>query len=75
MRADGELQSGGQRLHLHKNSQMTTIDAIFTSTCHIKHLNPWTISQSAVYLLIKFEPFEGHQSTHGCQTGLRVRPE
>ena len=66
-----------------KNRQMTSIDAILTSTCHTKQLNPWPNS-SASHVVNhswlsacqwKMEPFEGHSSTHGCQTGLRKRPE
>ena len=66
-----------------KNSQMTSIGAIFTSTCHTKQLNPWPIS-SASHVVIhtwlfachgKMGPFKGHPSTHGHLTGLRNRPE
>ena len=32
-------------------------------------------SWSAVCLRMEDEPFEGHTRTHGCQTGLRKRPE
>ena len=65
------------------NSQMTSIGAISTSICHTKQLNPWTNS-SANRVLIhsqlstcqgKMEPFEGHASTLGCQTGLRKKSE
>ena len=66
-----------------KNSLMTSIGAIFTSTCHTKQLNPWTNS-SASHVVIhsqlsacqgKTGPFEGYLSTRGCQTGLRKRRE
>ena len=67
-----------------KNSQMASIGAIFTSTCHTKQLNPWQ-NPSASYVVNhsqlsacqgKMGPFEGHPSTHGCQIrGLRKRPE
>ena len=66
-----------------KNSQMTSIGAIFTSTCHTKQLNPWSDSsashvvnhsQLTVYKG-KMGLFEGHPSTRRCQTGLRKKPE
>ena len=66
-----------------KNSQMTAIGTIFSSTCHTKQLNPRTNS-STCHVVIpsrlfacqrKIGPFEGHLSTYGDQTGLRKRPE
>ena len=66
-----------------KNSQMTSIGAIFTSTYHTKQLNPWTNSL-ANHVVIhswlsacqeKIGLFKGQPSTHGSQTGLRKRPE
>ena len=57
-----------------KNSQMTSIGAIFTSTDHTNQLNPWANS-SASYVVNyswlsacqgNMEPFEGDPSTRGC---------
>ena len=58
---------------------MTSIGAIFTSTCHTKQLNPWQNSSSSRVVIHsrlsacqgKIGPFKGHSSTRGCQTGLR----
>ena len=61
---------------------MTYSDAIFTSTCHTKQLNPWPNSSvSRVVKLVihsqlstcqgKMGPFIGHKSTCGHQTGLK----
>ena len=66
-----------------KNSQMTSIGAIFTSTCHTKQLNPWPNSSVSCVVIHswlsayqgKMGPFEGHLNTHGHQTGLRKKPE
>ena len=66
-----------------KNSQMTSIGVIFTSTCHTKQLNPWTNSSASCVMIYrqlsvywgKMVPFEGYPSTHGHQTGLRKRSE
>ena len=64
-----------------KNMEMTSIGAIFISTCHTKQLNPWPNS-SASHVVIhnwisacqgKMGQFKGHQSTHGSQTGLRKK--
>ena len=63
-------------------SQMTSIGAIVTSTCHTKQLNSWPNS-SASHVVIqsqlsacqgKMGPFKIHLSTRH-QTGLRTRPE
>ena len=62
---------------------MTTIGAIFTSICHTKQLNPWPNSSASRVVIHsrlsarqrKMGPFKGYLSTHGCQTGLRKRPE
>ena len=70
-------------------SQMTSIGAIFTSTCHTKQLNSWPNSSASRVVIQsqlsacqgKMGPFKGHlsthghPSTHGHQTGLRKRPE
>ena len=66
-----------------KNSQMTSIGAIFTPTCHTKQLNPWTnLSANCVVIHSRLSacqgqmgPFEGHSSNLGHQTGLRKRLE
>ena len=66
-----------------KNSQMASIGAIFTSTCHTKQLNPWPNSSASHVVNYnglspcqgKIGPFEGHLSTWGHQTGLRKRSE
>ena len=66
-----------------KNREMISISATFTSTCHTKQLNPWT-NLSASRMVIhsrlsacqgKIGPFKGHSSIHGCQTGVRKRPD
>ena len=62
---------------------MTSIGAIFTSTCHTIQLNPCPNSSASCVVIHswlsayqgKIGPFEGHLSTHGHQTGLRKRPE
>ena len=62
-----------------KNSQMTSIGAIFISTCHTKQLNPWLNSSASCVVIYsqlsacqgKMGPFKGHLSTYGCQTRLR----
>ena len=62
---------------------MTTIGAIFTSTCHTKQLNPWSNSSASRVVILsrlsacqgKMGPFKGYPSTRGRQTGLRKRPE
>ena len=61
-----------------KSSQMTSIGAIFTSTCHTKQLNQWTnLSASRVVIHShlyackgKMGPFEGQPSTRGHQDRL-----
>ena len=66
-----------------KNSQMTSIDAIFTFTCYKKQLNPWTNSSASRVVNHswlsacqgKMGPIEDHLSTRGCQIGLRKMPE
>ena len=66
-----------------KNSQMASIGAIFTSTYHIKQLNPWLNSSASRVMNYsqlsacqgKMGPFESHLNTCGCQTGLRKGPE
>ena len=66
-----------------KNREMTTIGAIFTSTCHTKQLNPWPNSSPSCVVIHsrlsacqrKMGPFKGYPSTRGCQTGLRKTPE
>ena len=62
---------------------MTTIGAIFTSTCHTKQLNPWPNSSASRVVILsrlsacqgKMGPFKDYPSTRGRQTGLRKRPE
>ena len=65
---------GGKSYVFTKNNQMTSIGAIFTSTCHTKKLNPWSNS-SANRIVIhswlsacqgKMGPFKGHLGTRGC---------
>ena len=66
-----------------KNREMTTIGAIFTSTCHTKQLNPWPNSSASRVVILsrlsacqgKMGPFKDYPSTRGRQTGLRNRPE
>ena len=66
-----------------KNSQMTSIGVIFTSTHHTKQLNPWTNSSASRLVNYsrlsacqgKMEPFEGHPNTCGHKTGLRKRKQ
>ena len=74
----------GKGYGFNTNSQMTSIDAIFTFICHTKQLNPWPNSSvnhvvNHRWLSVcqgKMWPFdEGQPSTHGCQTGLKKRPE
>ena len=62
---------------------MTTIGAIFTSTCHTKQLNPWPNSSASRVVILsrlpacqgKMRPFKDYPGTRGRQTGLRERPE
>ena len=62
---------------------MTSIGAIFTSTCHTKQLNPWPNSSASRVVILsrlsacqgKMGPFKDYPSTRGRQTGLRKRPE
>ena len=75
----GSHEVAGKGYHFTKNSQMTSIGAIFTSTCHTKQLNPWPNSSASRVVnhicLSAFQgkvgPFEGHPVTCGRQTGLR----
>ena len=63
-----------------KNSQMTSIGAIFTSICHTKQLSPWPNSSASRVVnhsqlsacQEKMGSFEDHPRTHGYQTGLRT---
>ena len=66
-----------------KNSQIISISAMRTTTCHTKQLDPLPNS-SATHVVIhgllsacqgKMGPFKGHLSTRGHHTGLRKRPE
>ena len=62
---------------------MTSTDAIFTSTGHIKQLNLWTNSSASRVVIHnrlsacqkKIGPFKDHLSTRGRQTGLRKSPK
>ena len=73
----------GKGYIFNKNSQMTFIGVIITSTCHIKSLNPWTNSSASCVVIHswlsacqgKITSFEGHLSPCGYQTGLRKRLE
>ena len=66
-----------------ENNQIASIDAIFSSTYHIKQLNPWpTLSFSFVVIYnwlsacpAYIEPFKDHTSTHGCLTSLKNKPQ
>ena len=66
-----------------KNNQMTSIGAIFITTCNTKQLNPWPNSSASSVVIYsqlsacqgKMGPFKGHLSTCGRQTGLREKPE
>ena len=80
----GEPRNGGQIGYVFtKNSQMISIGAIFTSTCHTKQLNPWPNSSASCVVIHSrlsacqgnMGPFKGYLSTRGCQTGSRKRPE
>ena len=66
-----------------KNREMTSIGAIFASTCHTEQLNPWPNS-SASHVVFhsrlsacqgKMGTLKGYLSTCGHLTGLRKRPE
>ena len=83
----GSHKVAGKGYIFTKNSQMSSIGAIFTSTCHTKQLNAWSNAWSnslASHVVIhgqlsacqgKMGPFKGQPSTHGRQTGLRNRPK
>ena len=72
------VNSAGKGYVFTKNSQMASIGALFTSTCHSKQLNPWPNSSTSGVVnhsqlsacQAKMRPFEGHPSTHGHQTDL-----
>ena len=85
---DGEGWAGSHKVAdkgyvFTRHREMTIIGAIFTSTCHTKHLNPWPNSSAGRVVIHsrlsacqgKMGPFKGYPSTRGCQTGLRRRPE
>ena len=79
----GSHEVAGKGYVFTKNREMTTIGAIFTSTCHTKQLNPWPNSSASRVVIHsrlsacqrKMGPFKGYPSTRGHQTGLRIRPE
>ena len=66
-----------------KNSQMTSIGAIFDFTYHTKQLNPWpnsSASRMVNYSQLSacqgdVQPFEGDPSTHGRLTRLKNKPQ
>ena len=81
----GSHEVAGKGYVFTKNSQITSIGAIFTSThtCYTKQPNPWTNSLGSHVVILSWlpacqgnlGPFEGHPSTRRCQTGLRKRLE
>ena len=83
MGGGGESQSGRQRLHHTKSSQMASIGTIFTSKKHAKQLNSWPNSSASHMVNYNWlsacpgemEPFKHHQSTHGYLTSLRNKPQ
>ena len=66
-----------------QNNQMASIGVIFTSTYHIKQLNPWPNSSASHMVNYSWlsvcqgevEIFEDHPNTHGCLTSLGNRPQ
>ena len=66
-----------------ENNHMASIDAIFSSTYHIKQLNPWPNSSSSFVVIYNWlsacptymELFKDHTSTHGCLTSLKNKPQ
>ena len=82
-RQAGSHKVAGKAYIFTKNSQMTSVGSIFTSTCHTKQLNPWLISSASCVMNHsqlsacqgKMGPFEGCPSTRGCQAGSRKRAE
>ena len=62
-----------------KNSQISSIGTIFTSTCHAMQLNTWpnsSTSRVGIHSGVsachgKMETFKGHLSTRGRQTSMR----
>ena len=62
---------------------MASICAIFTSTYHIKQLNPWPNSSASPVVNYsrlfachgEMEPFEDHLSTHECLKSIRNKPQ
>ena len=75
----GSCREAGKHSVKTENSQMVSIGAIFSSTCHIKQLNSWpNASNSCVanYSWLsaypgKMKPFKDHTRTCGCLTSLR----
>ena len=66
-----------------KTSQLTSTDAIFTSTYHTKQLNPWPNSSASCVVNYSWlsacqedmQPFEGNPSTHGRLKSCRNKPQ
>ena len=66
-----------------QNSQLASIDAIFTSTYHTKWLNLWLYSPANCVMNYsrlsayqgEMEPFEDHPSTCGRLTSLKNKPQ
>ena len=66
-----------------ENNQIAYIDAIFSSTYHIKQLNKQPTSSSSFVVIYSqlsvspayMEPFKDHTSTHGYLTSLKNKPQ
>ena len=66
-----------------ENSQMVSVDAIFTSTYHTKQVDPWPNSSASRVMNChwhsacpeEMEPFKEHPSTCGCLITLKNKPQ
>ena len=66
-----------------KTSQMASTRAVFTSTYHTKHINPWPNSSASCVVNYShlsscsgnMEPFEGDPSTCVHMTSLSTKPQ
>ena len=83
MESGGSYEVVGKGYVNTENNQMAFIDAIFSSTYHIKQLNPWPTSSSSFVLIYNWlsacptyiELFKDYTSTHRCLTSLKNKPQ